>query len=258
MSPRKTIFATSLLSAVLVLGVAAPAAYYGFQILDQRIETGQAEVKGVVIELKSEALKEIKSVAERTATETKGSSASPVVSAALSDLNSGLTALQMSVAELQTEQKNLADLMKLRTEGLMSAAKPASEGARPGAREDTLNQTIYFSLGVFEGATTDKQIAAIIPKIQEYSASGDCKSNVLGFSDTLGGDKSNLELSQKRAEHVATLLRAKQIPVGNVKGWGERWLDVHTVDGIKNDKNRRVVIETICGAAQTKNMKSIS
>ncbi len=259
MSPRKVIISTSLLSAVLVLGIAAPAAYFGFHMLDKKIETGQAEVKSVVIELKAEALEEIKTVAEQTASEamSKGGPNAPDVSAALSSLNSGLTDLQTRVSDLQTEQKNLAELMKLRTDGLMAAAT-APKMARPGAREDTLNQTIYFSLGVFAGPKTDKQIAAVIPKIVEYSTSGNCKSNVMGFSDTLGGDKSNLELSLKRAQHVATLLRGKNIPVGTVKGWGERWLDVHTVDGIKNDKNRRVVIETVCGAAQVKATQSVS
>lgn len=259
MSPRNTIFATSVLSAVLVLGVAAPAAYFGFELLEQRLEAGQIDLKSVVIELKSDALAEIKSVAAATASEaaakqgdTENGPASSEVSAQLAALTVGMTALQKSVSELQTEQKNLAELMKLRTEGLITAATvaatPAPPLVRPGAREDTLNQTLYFSLGVYKGAKTDEKIAALIPKILEYSASGKCASNVMGFSDTLGGDKANLELSLKRAEHVASLLGAKQIPVGTVQGWGERWLDIHTVDGVKNDKNRRVVIETVCEA----------
>ena len=80
----------------------------------------------------------------------------------------------------------------------------------------------------------------------------------MGFSDTLGGDKSNLALSLQRAEYVASMLRKAQFQVGDVTGWGERWLLIHTVDGIKNDKNRRVVIETACRDLPAKNMQSIS
>lgn len=249
MSPRKIIFATSLLSALLVMAIAAPLVFYGYQFVDKKMQADQADLKAIVVELKTEALSEIQSVAEKAANEavSRQGGGGPAVTAALGELKSGLSTLQQSVGDLQAEQKKLAELMTLRTEGLIAAVKPApAPMVRPGTRKDTLNQTVYFSLGAFHGAATDKQIAAIVPKIETYSKDGTCVSNVMGFSDTLGGDKSNLELSLKRAEYVASLLRSKQLPVGEVTGWGERWLVVHTVDGVKNDKNRRVVIETLC------------
>ncbi|NQW00036.1 MAG: OmpA family protein [Rhodospirillales bacterium] len=258
MDAGKTVIATSLLSAVIVLGAAVPLAYYGYLHVDQRITAGQADVSRVVVELKTEALREIKLASEGAAGKTPASvQVPPTVSAALTTLSDGVTALQKDIGDLRREQQEIAELMKLRTEGL-TAASMASPVSRPGAREDTLNQTIHFALGRFAGPETTGQVAALIPKIREYSASGLCKSNVLGFSDTLGGDKSNLELSLKRAEHVATLLRAAKVPVGQVQGWGERWLHIHTVDGVKNDQNRRVVVETHCVAAPNKSTDSIS
>ena len=38
------------------------------------------------------------------------------------------------------------------------------------------------------------------------------------------------------------------IAVAEVTGWGERWLNEHTLDGVKNEKNRRVVVEIICAS----------
>lgn len=237
MDARKVIIATSIASAAIVLIVAAPLGYFGLKQLDQKITTQQAEIKSVVIELKAEALSEIKTVSEQVSKDLKSRSGgdSMAVSAEIKSLTDRLD-------ELRMEQQKLTKLIA----PLAATSASNAPMVPPGSREDRLNQTVYFPLGKIQGPMIDKQIAAIIPKISDYSKPGSCKSNVLGFSDTLGGDKANLLLSEKRAQHVAELLRKQNIPVGNVKGWGERWLDVHTVDGIKNEKNRRVVIETHC------------
>lgn len=239
MDAKKMVIATSVTSAIIVLAVAAPLGYFGLKQLDQKIAMQQAEIKSVVIDLKAEALSEIKTVSEQVSKDLKSRNGSDGVS-----VSAEISALTARLEELQTEQKKLTNLV---TPLAMESANKSAMVA-PGSREDRLNQTVYFPLGKIQGPMIDKQIAAIIPKIADYSKSTGCKSNVLGFSDTLGGDKANLALSEKRAQHVASLLRKKEIPIGNVKGWGERWLDVHTVDGVKNEKNRRVVIETHCEA----------
>jgi len=239
MDGKKVVIATSITSALIVLIVAAPLGYIGFTQLDQKISSQQKEIKSVVIELKSEALSEIKTVSEQVAKELKsgGGGDSTMVSAEIS-------ALAASLDELRAEQQKLTQLVAPIAE---SSAKSAAMVA-PGSRDDRLNLTVYFPLGKIQGPMIHKQVAAIIPQIVDYAKVGGCTSNVIGFSDTLGGDKANLALSEKRAQHVAALLRKQDIPIGNVKGWGERWLDVHTVDGVKNEKNRRVVIETHCEA----------
>lgn len=237
MDAKKVIIATSIASAAIVLAVAIPLGYFGLKHLDQKVSTRQAEIKSVVIELKAEALSEIKTVSEQVSKDLKSRSSSDGMT-----VSAEISALAVRLDELRMEQRKLTKLIA----PLAATSASNAPMVAPGSREDRLNQTVYFPLGKIQGAMIDKQIAAIIPKITDYSKSGSCKSNVLGFSDTLGGDKANLLLSEKRAQHVAGLLRKQSIPIGNVKGWGERWLDVHTVDGIKNEKNRRVVIETHC------------
>ena len=245
MDARKIIIATSFFSAMLVLGVVVPLGFFVLQELDQKLEMAQAEVRSVMIDLKAETLKEIRTATEQatkdmaaTGGAKDGTGSDPAIVASLEQLKSDMEAMQGS------QQQMLESLN--RAPETVAATAPAPASPPPGSRDDTLNQTVFFPLGKISGPVIDQQIATMMPEIADYGRNGTCLSNVLGFSDTLGGDKANMELSQKRAQHVATLLHAKQIPVGDVKGWGERWLKVHTVDGIKNEQNRRVVIETVC------------
>tara|TARA_R110000787_G_scaffold226512_3_gene334356 strand:- start:113874 stop:114671 length:798 start_codon:yes stop_codon:yes gene_type:complete len=237
MSTRKVIFGTSLLSAAIVLGVAVPLSYLGLQSINKKMQAQQAAVKSVVLDLKVEALKEIKA-----ANENAGMANSKARAEETQAMTSELAALSQSIRDLRETQQSLAAKIE---QGATTNTASAAQ-AMPGTREDALNQTIFFPLGKIEGPEIDKQINDMLPKIADYSQGRPCVANVLGFSDTLGGDKSNLELSQRRAVHVAALLKRKNIDVNNVKGWGERWLNEHTVDGVKNQKNRRVVIETLC------------
>ncbi len=243
MSTGKVIFGTSLLSAAIVLGVAVPLSYLGYQTLDKKMQAQQAAVKSVVLDLKVEALQEIKAANEKSDTTDDTARAAETQA-----MTAELAALSQSIQELRNTQQILTEKID---QGDARRAAPAAQ-SQPGTREDALNQTVFFPLGKIEGPEIDKQVNDFLPKIIAYSQGRACVANVLGFSDTLGGDKSNLELSQRRAVHVAALLKSKNIEVNNVKGWGERWLNEHTVDGVKNKKNRRVVIETLCHAKMPK------
>ena len=87
--------------------------------------------------------------------------------------------------------------------------------------------------------------------MKKHAGQAQCLANVLGFSDTLGNDDNNLKLSQKRADYVAGKLKAEGLAIGTVRGWGERRLKIHTLDGVDNEKNQRVVIEMNCASAPT-------
>lgn len=243
MDARKTIIATSFFSAALVLGVIVPLGYFGLQALQLKLETGQSEVQRVIIDLKTEAVKEIRATAEQVAIGLAKNSpqSDPTIVASLAQLKTDIDALR-------SDQQKFFEKTERPSRPIEVVSAPASPVtlAPPGSRDDTLNQSVFFPLGKITGPIIEKQVVEITQKISAYGLNQQCRSNVMGFSDTLGGDKSNLELSEKRALHVATLLRTKQIVVGDVKGWGERWLKVHTVDGIANEQNRRVVIETLC------------
>lgn len=324
MDDRKTIIATAIFSAVPVLGVVLPLGYFSQQALDRKLDAGQAEVTRVVIDLKTETLRELKAATQRVGSDIarNGSQSGDAVTAGLetlrarfdelranqrqlmksveapssavsaevsrlnteiSSLTTALNGVRESVKGVAAETRNAIGELKSqkpaeiksgadpavlsRLEDLGAAVRELQDGQRqvfealnrpseavtaeasmpaPGSREDTLNLTVYFPLGTISGPKIDQQVAALVPAINAYARSGACQSNVMGFSDTLGGDRSNLALSRKRAAHVALLLRKHDIAIGGVKGWGERWLKVHTVDGVKNGQNRRVVIETEC------------
>ena len=244
MDAGKTIFATAALSAVLVLGAVAPLGYFGLQAINQKLEAGQSGVQRVVIELKTEALKEIQAVASQAGNSQMAPviQPDPVIMASLEQL-------QTSIVELRIGQQQLLEKISSPLDTMIPAISPSPLLSL----EKALNQTVYFPMAETAGPVVDEMVLEIASEIAEHVQNRTCQSSVMGYSDTLGGDKSNLKLSEERANHVANLLRDQQILIGEVKGWGERWLRVHTVDGVQNQQNRRVVVETVCSGTVSEN-----
>ncbi len=243
MSDKKSIVGTAVLSAALVLGVGAPLAYFALPKVVEKIGHAQSEIPSVVMDLKVETIREIQTSATKTQAEIKTQLAESEKRQA-----AALAELRQVIEGVKTQQDKIA--ASLEAEGLRDMA------AIPGKRHDTFNQTIHFPLGKVKGATITSQIAVVIANINERETNRNCHANVLGFSDTLGGDMANLKLSQERAAFVASELKAAGVKIGEIKGWGERWLDVHTPDATKNDKNRRVVIELDCARGPKQPMPS--
>ncbi len=99
------------------------------------------------------------------------------------------------------------------------------------------------------GSTDDDgQAAIIIPKLKTLiEGRKDCAISVAGYADTLGGDKVNLEISQKRAQNIAQKIKAALPDVTvNVAAWGERRLQKWTPDATADENNRRVDISVNC------------
>jgi OOP family OmpA-OmpF porin len=67
---------------------------------------------------------------------------------------------------------------------------------------------------------------------------------VSGYTDTAGNAAANERLSQRRAQVVAAALRIRGVARDaiKVKGYGEKYLDARTADGVAEGKNRRVEI----------------
>lgn len=245
--------ARTVVVVVVALGVVLGAGYFGLMELQKEIRLQQSQTRGVIIELKTAALDEVRSGGAKTvdeikklggaiATAPKGAGAPPAGAAVAAPL----AAMKATIDEVQAGQKAILQRLDgLREKRPMAAAAPEPA---PGTHPNRLNRTVHFPLGAFQGAEVDAQLAAILPEMKAYANGRLCMVNVLGFSDTLGNDAANLTLSQERADHVAARLEAQGVEVTNVKGWGERWLEVHTLDGVKNDSNRRVVIEMDCAA----------
>jgi outer membrane protein OmpA-like peptidoglycan-associated protein len=76
---------------------------------------------------------------------------------------------------------------------------------------------------------------------------GRTRIEVEGFTDTSGTHDANMSLSQARAEHVADVLVRHGIRAGRItaRGYGETRLAVRTGDGVREPRNRRVVIRLI-------------
>ena len=70
---------------------------------------------------------------------------------------------------------------------------------------------------------------------------------VQGFADTSGTRDDNMVVSQARAEKVASVLVRHGISAGRIlaRGYGEERLAVRTGDGVRDQRNRRVVIRII-------------
>jgi outer membrane protein OmpA-like peptidoglycan-associated protein len=85
------------------------------------------------------------------------------------------------------------------------------------------------------------------------SVAADAKRNrrarveVEGFTDTSGTHEHNMTLSQARAERVADILVRHGVAAERVlaRGYGETRLAVQTGDGVKESRNRRVVIRIL-------------
>ena len=101
------------------------------------------------------------------------------------------------------------------------------------------------------GSTDDNgQAGVIIPKLKALvEGRSGCTISVAGYADTLGGDKVNLKISQRRARNIAQKIKeafaGSKVEV-NEAAWGERRLKNWTPDGTANENNRRVDIAVNC------------
>ncbi|MEX0693139.1 MAG: OmpA family protein [Rhodospirillales bacterium] len=241
MSESKGSALKPLLSAVLVAAIVLPAGYYGFHLLSGQ----QNQTHSVIMELKSETLTEIQSASSKTADALKKLNdqvASGGMSGGGGTISTELEALKQMATAIQEQQKSMSDGL-----GKLLARQGGAAPAEADAVSDaTLTETLFFGMAKSGGPDIDKRVAAIIPKMKALLAKGPCQTGVTGFADTLGNDITNLKLSNERADYVAARLRKAGIDVSVVEGWGERRLKINTYDGVKNENNRRVVIEMHC------------
>jgi outer membrane protein OmpA-like peptidoglycan-associated protein len=245
MSEKTKIFGTAALSALLVLAAGAPLLYYGLPTIIEKARDPSVGTSSTTIKLTPEIIEEIQTAANRSKEELQLN-----LSESEGRQSAILAELQKAVVGIHAQQEDIvAKLEKLSTQ---------EQETVPGKRQDTYNQTIFFPMGKVSGPTIDSQIQAAILELRDRIDDQNCSANVLGFSDTLGGDMANLKLSEDRASYVAEELKSNGINLDKVKGWGERWLNVHTPDATKNDKNRRVVIELGCNNVDPVNLTSTS
>ena len=117
-------------------------------------------------------------------------------------------------------------------------AQPGPVAAPAGARVFT----VYFNWNrsaLGPDATPILQQAAAA-----YRAGGTVGVRVSGHADTSGSVRYNQGLSERRAKHVADALVGMGVPPQSVTfgGVGENDLAVPTPDGMREPRNRRVMI----------------
>lgn len=231
----------SILSAVIVAAILLPAGYVALDFMRKDIQAHQTETRSVVMDIQSATAAEIRAGAEKTAEAIKHAGGG---GGANEQLTADMAALKQATEQILAEQKTIS-------ENLTKVLKAEKEIAKAGPKEEgppaDFEETVYFDIGKASGSRVDTQIAKILPAMKKILAGGACRTHVIGFADTLGGDLSNLKLSRTRADYVAQRLRKSGIDVYSVEAWGERRLKVHTYDGVKNENNRRADIEMHCG-----------
>ncbi len=110
-----------------------------------------------------------------------------------------------------------------------------------GVGNETYGFHIYFEHD--SAALTDAAKDVLNKVVTEYNSDDYTIVKVLGYTDTTGSDAYNMELSQKRAAAVTDALKSKGLNANYVvKSFGEEELQVPTMDGVKEIKNRRVQV----------------
>lgn len=141
-----------------------------------------------------------------------------------------------------------------------ASARSDSDG---GVRQDTaseqeLNQVFGSALAAqpprpisflfyFESGTddfTEASKADVERLIAEMSGRESPDVTVIGHTDLVGADESNVALSLQRAERVKTILTGMKIPAERIQidGRGKREPLVLTPDGVSEPRNRRVEV----------------
>jgi len=101
---------------------------------------------------------------------------------------------------------------------------------------------LYFEQGT---TTLTPQSATVLTALrQEIAARSGPEVEVIGHTDTVGGEDDNDRLSMKRAEEVLTWLASQGFDrsMMSAVGRGERQLMQPTMDNVDNPANRRVEV----------------
>ena len=103
--------------------------------------------------------------------------------------------------------------------------------------------TIYFNFDHSDvNANQKPTLDRIAAEIERYHPT---QVTVSGYTDTVGTDAYNMALSQRRAKAVAQALNGEGIQnqIIDKEAYGETNLAVQTGEGVRNQDNRRVVVD---------------
>lgn len=123
--------------------------------------------------------------------------------------------------------------------------KPMAAPAPAPAPKKVVKGALFKLYFANDSSTIDTAGREVIGKAVAHAKNYDPPRVVVsGYTDTSGSANYNQKLSEKRARVVAASMTLRGVPEGSIKfrGYGERYLDVRTADGVSEAKNRRVEI----------------
>ncbi len=156
-------------------------------------------------------------------------------------------ALELDKAQKETQAKKLeAEMARMKIEEAMAQRKQLENELRELKAKQT-DRGVVLTLGdiLFETGKTalmpgaKRTMNIIADFLKKYS-----KRNILieGFTDSVGGEKYNLKLSQQRAQSVRAALTIRGIVSERIalKGYGERFPVASNKTEAGKQQNRRV------------------
>jgi OmpA-OmpF porin, OOP family len=141
----------------------------------------------------------------------------------------------------QSALTNLQVALNATPTSTSSNSAPAPSGvASPTAQER--DYTVYFDLN--EWHLSAEALTTITDAINTARSEGQSQIDSAGYADTSGPAPYNMTLSKRRADFVKdTMVEMGARPEAiKVEYYGETHLAVPTADGVKEPKNRRVVV----------------
>lgn len=123
--------------------------------------------------------------------------------------------------------------------------EPAAGPSEPQAEELVIDKGPYVIYFNWDSDDVSRDARAIIAKVaQEAKKIQEIEIRVMGHADRSGPAAYNDNLSRNRAENVKQALIAEGIEAGviSVTSFGEMSAEVETEDGMREPKNRRVLI----------------
>jgi len=125
---------------------------------------------------------------------------------------------------------------------LVPANYPNAGTTAPAPAPQTRVFTVYFAFGK---ATLSPEARSVIEEAAGAAKQGSITHiTVTGHTDTVGSERYNQRLSERRAASVQAELTAEGVPSDEIvaSGVGKSDLAVPTAEGVKEPRNRRVVI----------------
>lgn len=164
------------------------------------------------------------------------------------DASSGEVALNVGAGETPTVVKEAYAVAKVGSKNLFTSAIDETRlRAEHGELLDTIpaalkSYLIYFNSGTTE--LTPESVTILVEMLKDVNSRPGADVQVVGHTDTVGGQRDNDRLSLTRARFIKKQLEDMGIDPSSIlaTGRGERALLVETPDATAEERNRRVEI----------------